>query len=90
MHSALDGGVLGGGTLGSDAVLGCYGCGSFRWRRCCSWQQSGTSCGGAALGVVVQLLAAVWPPTALVAVVGPLELGEAIPAGVVSRDKMVF
>ena len=60
------------------------------WRRCCSWQRSGPQCSGAALGVVVRLLAAVWPPAALLAVVGPLELGGAIPAGVVSRDKMVF
>ena len=43
-----------------------------------------------ALGTVVRLLAAVWPPAALLGAVGPLELGEAIPAGVVGSDKMVY
>ena len=42
-----------------------------------------------ALGTVARLLAAVWPPAALLGAVGPLELGKAIPAGVVGSDKMV-
>ena len=90
MHSGPNGGAFGNGTLGSDAALGCGGCGSFWCRRCCSWQQSGPWCGGVALGTVVRLLAAVWPLAALLGAVGPLELGEAIPAGVVGSDKMVY
>ena len=44
-----------------------------------------------ALSVVVRLLAAVWPLAVLLAAVGPLELDEVIPVGVVAvRDKMVF
>ena len=43
-----------------------------------------------ALSTVVWLLVAVWPPAALLGAVGPWELGEAIPAGVVGSDKMVY
>ena len=37
-----------------------------------------------AVSVVVRLLAAVWPSAVLLAAVGPLELDEVIPVGVVA------
>ena len=39
---------------------------------------------------VVLLLTAMWPLKVLVAEVGPLVLGGAMPSGVVGGDKMVF
>ena len=43
-----------------------------------------------ALSVVVRLLAAVWPSAVLLAAVGPLELDEVIPVGVVAVTRWCF